>query len=326
MRFAVIATICFLVFSAGCASGDPVSWFDDPTEPPAAANTTTTSTTPSTTTTEPTTTTTPSTTTTPTTTTTEPTTTSTTTTTEPPPTTTTPRPKPPKAGIWTVVDETTNITCIVVKLGATFIVPYITTNGTVNATLAIPSNATSNGTCLAREGELQAITLNWPSTPESTHVNHFTLVFRKNESKTENADGGSKDQYAVVEMALTAHPDPVNFPDALSGQTIVARLSNVAFHPTNLNNTYTCRSEEEVHLNETSTPVVARLRNVQLEAFRHKTDDSFSTASYCSADGPLTSDIVPIAVGCALAALVVIVLIAYLIGRRRARQRGYQSV
>ncbi|KAL3235912.1 hypothetical protein MRX96_022341 [Rhipicephalus microplus] len=38
------------------------------------------------------------------------------------------------------------------------------------------------------------------------------------------------------------------------------------------------------------------------------------------------SNIVPIAVGSALAALVIIVLIAYLIGRSKSRQKGYQSV
>jgi hypothetical protein len=38
------------------------------------------------------------------------------------------------------------------------------------------------------------------------------------------------------------------------------------------------------------------------------------------------NDIVPIAVGVALALLVVTVLISYLVGRRRHRQRGYQSV
>jgi lysosomal-associated membrane protein 1/2 len=52
----------------------------------------------------------------------------------------------------------------------------------------------------------------------------------------------------------------------------------------------------------------------------------FFSAVDCAADKVITSDIVPIAVGCALAALVVVVLVAYLIGRRRARQRGYQSV
>lgn len=38
------------------------------------------------------------------------------------------------------------------------------------------------------------------------------------------------------------------------------------------------------------------------------------------------SDIVPIAVGIALIALVVVVLIAYLVGRRRAAARGYVSM
>ena len=38
------------------------------------------------------------------------------------------------------------------------------------------------------------------------------------------------------------------------------------------------------------------------------------------------TDVVPIAVGVALAGLVVLVLVAYLVGRRRSRQRGYESV
>lgn len=38
------------------------------------------------------------------------------------------------------------------------------------------------------------------------------------------------------------------------------------------------------------------------------------------------TDIVPIAVGIALIALVVVVLIAYLVGRRRAAARGYVSM
>jgi len=50
----------------------------------------------------------------------------------------------------------------------------------------------------------------------------------------------------------------------------------------------------------------------------------FFVAIDCPADD--SSDVVPIAVGAALAGLVVIVLLAYLIGRRRARARGYQSV
>jgi len=49
------------------------------------------------------------------------------------------------------------------------------------------------------------------------------------------------------------------------------------------------------------------------------------TVTECPADEE-TSSVVPIAVGAALAGLVVIVLIAYLIGRRRSRATGYESV
>ena len=50
----------------------------------------------------------------------------------------------------------------------------------------------------------------------------------------------------------------------------------------------------------------------------------FIVAVQCPADD--ATDVVPIAVGAALAGLVVIVLVAYLIGRKRSRARGYQSV
>lgn len=51
----------------------------------------------------------------------------------------------------------------------------------------------------------------------------------------------------------------------------------------------------------------------------------YFSAEECAADEKV-SDIVPIAVGVALASLIIVVLIAYLVGRRRSRQKGYQSV
>ena len=49
-----------------------------------------------------------------------------------------------------------------------------------------------------------------------------------------------------------------------------------------------------------------------------------SDVTYCNEDTSV-SNIVPIAVGAALAGLVLIVLVAYLIGRSR-NKRGYESV
>lgn len=91
---------------------------------------------------------------------------------------------------------------------------------------------------------------------------------------------------------------------------------------------YHCTRVQTLHLtgSATSTDVIASvaISHVQLEAFHRQKNDLFSTAKDCDAID--TPDIVPIAVGCALAALVVVVLIAYLVGRRRAQARGYLSM
>lgn len=65
------------------------------------------------------------------------------------------------------------------------------------------------------------------------------------------------------------------------------------------------------------------LKLLQNETWNHKLMNYTLSAVHCTADN--TSDVVPIAVGCALAGLVVIVLIAYLVGRRK-RSGAYQSV
>lgn len=71
-----------------------------------------------------------------------------------------------------------------------------------------------------------------------------------------------------------------------------------------------------------STVTVSKL---QFEAFHNKANNAkFSIAKDCDAID--TPDIVPIAVGCALILLIVIVLIAYLAGRRNTRSRGYLSM
>lgn len=65
--------------------------------------------------------------------------------------------------------------------------------------------------------------------------------------------------------------------------------------------------------------------HVSFDAFRPKDNvpSGFRTPMNCDYK---PNDIIPIAVGVALAALVVAVLVAYMVGRRRNMQRGYQSV
>jgi len=219
-------------------------------------------------------------------------------------------------------------------MAASFIVPYETLfDGMKNATVLLAANATSTGTCLTVDGENQSITLSWAATEEA-RANQLTLAFRKNESKAvdkvDAAAAGGKDQFVLSEINVMIFHDKINFPNASSEKRTSAKLANLDIHPTNMNHSYRCNAEEQLSLPISAgivvESVVLTMNHVQFEAFCDKPSDIFSSAMDCSADGIMTSDIVPIAVGCALAALVVIVLIAYLIGRRRARQRGYQSV
>jgi len=88
---------------------------------------------------------------------------------------------------------------------------------------------------------------------------------------------------------------------------------------------YKCSTSKSLTL---SGDVTVSWKDVQVEAYmdrRASKKEGFSDVEDCPEDTQ-TSDIVPIAVGCALAGLVVVVLIAYLVGRRRSRQKGYQSV
>jgi lysosomal-associated membrane protein 1/2 len=88
---------------------------------------------------------------------------------------------------------------------------------------------------------------------------------------------------------------------------------------------YSCSSKTNLNINN---DVVLTTTDFKYKAFNEKGDINLETGSVnqCAADDESTSSIVPIAVGAALAGLVVIVLIAYLIGRKRSRKTGYETV
>jgi len=179
----------------------------------------------------------------------------------------------------------------------------------------MPSSAVASGSCTE-----QTVTLSWMSGEDKENL--LSLKFTRSEKEEHNE---TVVVFGLSELSVKLFKDAEHFPNASSPGFFEATVENVSLYETKLNNSYRCNSEDVVALTG-DTKAFVHLSNLQMEAFRTQTDDKFSSAIDCAADGVVTSDIVPIAVGCALAALVVVVLIAYLIGRRRARQRGYQSV
>uniref|UniRef100_A0A915Q7X3 Lysosome-associated membrane glycoprotein 1 n=1 Tax=Setaria digitata TaxID=48799 RepID=A0A915Q7X3_9BILA len=93
---------------------------------------------------------------------------------------------------------------------------------------------------------------------------------------------------------------------------------------TDKNEAYKC-SEVVLSFRDGAT---VNFHNTRLIAYAHLNATEFpenQKYSICQLD-VRTSDLVPIVVGACLATLVIIVLIAYLVGRARAKRQGYASV
>ncbi|XP_067375069.1 lysosome-associated membrane glycoprotein 2 isoform X2 [Channa argus] len=96
--------------------------------------------------------------------------------------------------------------------------------------------------------------------------------------------------------------------------------NNLSLWEAEVNSSYMCNKEQ----NYTITSLLSLYTfNLQVQPFGVK-KGLFSTAEECFLDSDL-SFLVPIAVGVALSLLIILVLISYLIGRRKSRT-GYQSV
>lgn len=86
-----------------------------------------------------------------------------------------------------------------------------------------------------------------------------------------------------------------------------------------MGNSYKCNTEEHIFVTEALS---LNVFSVQVQAFKVESD-RFGSVEECVQDG--NNMLIPIAVGGALAGLVLIVLIAYLIGRKRSHA-GYQTI
>lgn len=244
-----------------------------------------------------------------------PTTTSTTKpTTTPIPSTTTPTPTPlppPSIGTWKVQEN--NTFCIIVQMAAQFNISYINDNKTFHKAVDIPINSNVTGKCGKFE---QNLTLSWGlqnnSASNLTAQNNFTLHFVKNETEK---------LYSLHHLEISLVIEKSSTDKSNQTMTLIHMAPQFS---TGLSNSYRCVKEQSLNLTSKNETVgQLKVSHLQFQAFRNDNTTVFGLAKDCSFDTP---DIVPITVGCALAGLVVVVLIAYLVGRRRSQSRGYLSM
>lgn len=231
------------------------------------------------------------------------TTTPTKTTPTPPPSPTSPTPIPVtptpvvEKGSWNVTIN--NITCL--RIDGIFSIDYTyETKNKTNHTIHfdVPKGAASNGTC-------NEIALYWRN---NTAINELKFIFATVVNKTVYVLHSMAGEVYIPEHNKTAHFN-TNI--------------NKTYFETPIGQSYSCSSMKKVDVNQ---HVKVTFDEFHLQAFKKSNTTGFDTSVDCASNTPHTADIVPIVVGCVLALLVIAVLVAYLISRRRSQTRGYLSM
>ncbi|KAJ8680974.1 hypothetical protein QAD02_016761 [Eretmocerus hayati] len=233
-------------------------------------------------------------------------------TTTPTPPAPTPAPKP-TVGKWNLTQE--NETVLVQMAGQLVISYYNSTedkNNLTEATITIPSQSNLtwvSGTINATD---ETIKISWNSSGNGNNSIQFSF---HNNNKT----------YFLKKVDVSV--DPADLPKRVPN-TVLNLVHKEEHFNTTINKSYKCLRLQTFNLTtEAADPQVPvshlKVSDLRFEAFKKSKSTDFSDAEDCAFDTP---DIVPIAVGCVLAGLVVIVLVVYLISRRRSQARGYVSM
>jgi len=193
----------------------------------------------------------------------------------------------------------------------------------------------------------QRITLSW-SEDDSNGVplwRNITIEFSRNDTIQKYGVSKISAVYEVKQFTVVKNStDPVTNETTSTNVTVTSYVSMTTFMMdpweflVPVNRSYLCtdagskpmhtelhRSDEHPGDGGVKLPeAVLSAKKVQFDAFRNGVESGEFQISMDCTYRP--NDVVPIIVGCALAGLVLMVLVAYLVGRRKSRARGYQSV
>ncbi|CAN9507229.1 unnamed protein product [Ophioblennius macclurei] len=210
--------------------------------------------------------------------------------------TSTPTPGTPERGNYTVSNSNGTI-CLLAQMGLQLEVSYVpqSQNKTVKKVMNLtPSLTNSSGSC--ENGTATLVLMQ----EQTTNLN-FTFTLNSTSKR-----------YHLSEISLFAIWSDMSGP-------LVARNDTLDYMRGSLGRSYMCNTEQTLSVASSFSLNTFRL---QVQPFG-VTTNQFATAEECQLDQDQM--LIPIIVGAALAGLVLIVLIAYLIGRKRSHA-GYQTI
>ncbi|XP_064296124.1 lysosome-associated membrane glycoprotein 1 [Phalacrocorax carbo] len=204
-------------------------------------------------------------------------------------------PPSPAVGKYNVTGP--NGTCVLAYMGLQLNITYLKKDEKVGLDLLnfIPHNTTSFGTCNNTSAFLNL-------TFEKTRVIfHFAL-------------NASSEKFFLQGVTVsTTLPSEAKVPKFEASNNSMSELRAT------VGNSYKCSAEENLQVTDKA---LVNVFNVQIQVFKID-GDKFGAVEECQLDE--NNMLIPIIVGAALAGLVLIVLIAYLIGRKRSHA-GYQTI
>ncbi|KAK7805731.1 hypothetical protein U0070_010952 [Myodes glareolus] len=189
-----------------------------------------------------------------------------------------------------------NGTCLLASMALQLNITYLKkdSNTTVTRMFNISPNDTFNGTCATSVVALRV----------GNNSTVLQLKFGMNATSS---------LFFLQEVQLN-----MTLPDAKDPSFHASNSSLRALQAT-IGNSYKCNTEEHIFVSQAFS---LNVFSIQIQAFKVESG-RFGSVEECVQDG--NNMLIPIAVGGALAGLVLIVLIAYLIGRKRSHA-GYQTI
>ncbi|CAL8403372.1 unnamed protein product [Boreogadus saida] len=246
--------------------------------------------------------------------------------------TTTPVPAPtpqglPEQGTYAVTKG--NGSCLMARMGLQLNITYTSQskNNTVQEVVNIhPNLTTASGTCgasistlvLDHEGNTNiSFTFTLNTTSNKYHLSGLVLV--ANWSDMSGKSNSSTDPDVLRPPQFIPLMDVMGVVLWFPSEPVSVSNSNLAYLTSVLGRSYSCNSEQSLIITEAVSINTVRL---QVQPFA-VISNQFATAVECQIDQDQM--LIPIVVGAALSGLVLVVLIAYLIGRKRSNA-GYQTI
>ncbi|NXL59702.1 LAMP1 protein, partial [Chordeiles acutipennis] len=204
-------------------------------------------------------------------------------------------PPNPAVGKYNVTGP--NGTCVLASMGLQLNITYLKKDEKMGLDLLnfLPHNTTSSGTC------------------DNTSA-FLNLTFERTRVIFRFALNASTEKFFLQGVNVsTTLPSEAKVPKFEASNNSMSELRAT------VGNSYKCNAEENLQVTDKA---LVNVFNVQIQVFKID-GDKFGAVEECQLDE--NNMLIPIIVGAALAGLVLIVLIAYLIGRKRSHA-GYQTI